>query len=219
MVDYTRLRVSTVNTPEYRHVWLLLYWPIYIVWFVLVERVIPQGEFHVMWCPLDDLIPFHELAVIPYCFWYVMLVFIAVYLLLNDVPAFKRYMYFTILTYSASLIFFDIYPTCQNLRPESFERSNVLTAVAAALYGADTSTNVCPSLHVVGAFAITFGALDTKRFQTVLWRIAYLIFALAVSISTLFMKQHSAIDVAAGLLTALAGWLIVYGIPKWRKQQ
>ena len=45
---------------------------------------------------------------------------------------------------------FALYPTCQNLRPEVFARDNVLTRLMAWFYTCDTSTNVCPSLHVCG---------------------------------------------------------------------
>ena len=37
-VDYRQFRFSRLNTPEFSHVWLLLYWPLFGLGFSYVER-------------------------------------------------------------------------------------------------------------------------------------------------------------------------------------
>ena len=37
-VDYREFRFSKLNTPEFSHVWLLLYWPLFGLGFSYVER-------------------------------------------------------------------------------------------------------------------------------------------------------------------------------------
>lgn len=48
-----------------------------------------------------------------------------------DIAAFRRMMYFIMLTYSISLVIFFLFPNCQQLRPASFPRDNVLTRFLA----------------------------------------------------------------------------------------
>ena len=118
---------------------------------------------------------------------------------------------FTILTYGGGLLMFVLYPTCQNLRPEVFQRDNVLTQLMAWFYTTDTSTNVCPSLHVCGSLAAAFGLLDTRRFSTAGWKRAILAVALTICVSTVFVKQHSILDMLWGFVFSGAAWLAVYG--------
>ena len=68
-VDYRQFRFSKLNTPEFSHVWLLLYWPLFGLGFSYVERFYPVAHYIEMHCALDDLIPFNEWFLIPYMFW------------------------------------------------------------------------------------------------------------------------------------------------------
>ena len=66
VVNYLKLRPSNVNTPEYKHVWLLLGWVWYLTMFVLTERFISPERCHVVHSFMDDVIPFHEGFIIFY---------------------------------------------------------------------------------------------------------------------------------------------------------
>lgn len=110
---------------------------------------------------------------------------------------------------SAGYLFF---PTCQNLRPEAFVRNNLLTRFIELFYSFDTNTNVCPSLHVIGSVAAMFGLWDCKALQSVGWKIAATSIAVCISLSTVFMKQHSIMDVLAALPVCFFGWWIAYKI-------
>lgn len=214
MVDYRRLRPSNINFPEFRHLWLLLFWPLFGIAFALVEKDVFSPVYTPVWCPLDDKIPFCELFLIPYLFWFVFLVGMHLYLLLFDVRAFRRFMYFIYITYIITMMTYVIWPTSQELRPASFERDNFLTRFMAAFYNFDTNTNVCPSLHVVGSLAVAFAAWDTPRFQKPALRVAFMGTALLISISTIFVKQHSIIDVFAAFGVCAIAYVAVYVMPK-----
>lgn len=218
MVDYRKLRLRNLTSPDFRHLFLLLFWPVYGLCFLAVERLIPRGFYLPVWCPLDDVIPFCEWFLIPYLFWFLFLAGMHVYLLLFDVAAFRKMMYFIILTYGVTVIIYLICPTCQELRPEAFARDNILTRIMGYYYIMDTNTNVCPSLHVVGSMAVAFAAWDTKRFQTVFWRIAFMAMALLISVSTTFVKQHSAVDVLMAFILCAVAYLIVYVLPRRKKK-
>ena len=210
MVDYRRLRLNNLTSPEFRHIFLLVFWIVFGIFFSAVERLIPRTVWHPMWCPLGDKIPFCEWFFIPYMFWFVFLVGMHLYLLLFDIPAFRRFIYFIMVTYSVTMVIYLIYPTCQELRPAAFSRDNFLTRFAAGFYQFDTNTNVCPSLHCIGGFAILFAALDMPRFRQKAWPVFFTVFALLICASTVFMKQHSIVDFFAALPVTLIGWLAVY---------
>lgn len=213
MVDYRKLRLHNLNSPEFRHLWLLLFWPVFGILFAMVEKDVFNPVYTPVWCPLDDRIPFCEWFLIPYLFWFVFLVGMHLYLLLFDVPAFRRFMYYIMITYGVTMAIYLIYPTCQELRPAEFARDNFLTRFMAAFYAFDTNTNVCPSIHVEGSIAVALAAWDTPRFQTPLWRTVFLGTALLISVATVFVKQHSVLDVFWALVLCAAAWVVVYGIP------
>lgn len=217
-MNYRKLHLFSNQTPQYRHLWLLLFWPIYGLSFWLLERVVPVTQYYPMYVPLDDWIPFCEWFIIPYVVWYGYLAAMHIYLLLTDVPAFRRLMWFQIATYAVAVAVFLLYPTCQELRPAVFPRENLLTRLVAGIYSIDTNTNVCPSLHCVGSAAVAIAAFDAPKLRRGLWRPAIAAMAVLISISTVFVKQHSVMDVFWGLVLSLAGYLLVYCLPQWRKR-
>ena len=190
---------------------LAAFWLVFGLCFYALEWLVPGRSYQVMYHPLDDVIPFCELFVIPYLFWFVFMGFAYVYAFFAEPRAFRRMMWFTILTYGSGLLMFLIFPTCQNLRPDVFVRDNFLTRVMAWFYTCDTSTNVCPSLHVCGSLAAAFGFVDTKRFSTKGWKTTIYIIALTICASTVFVKQHSIIDTVFGFVFSGYAWLMVYG--------
>ena len=213
MVNYLKLRPNNINSPEFRHLFLLLFWAVFGIFFASVERLFPRDYHQPVWCPLDDKIPFCEWFMIPYMFWFVFLVGMNAYLLLFDIPAFRRFMYFVMITYGVTMVVYLIWPTCQELRPTEFPRDNFMTRFVAGFYEFDTNTNVCPSLHVVGSLAVAFGAWDTPRFRKPLWKIAFMGMALLISFSTVFVKQHSIIDVIWAFVLCIAAYIAVYAVP------
>ncbi len=213
MVDYKRLfRGEKLNSPDFKHLFLLLYWPVYGLMFWLMERGLSL-TYHPVASAFDNKIPFCEYFIFPYYFWFVFLAGIHIYTLLFDVPAFKKLMYFIIITYTVTTVIYLVYPTCQELRPAEFERDNFCVWVVKALYAFDTNTNVCPSLHVIGSFAVLFTTWHIKRFKTPLWQLALWIITIAISISTVFLKQHSVIDIYAALAVCAVSYPFAYILP------
>ena len=192
-----------------RHLWLLLFWPLYGLSFWLLERIIPATHYYPMYVRLDDWIPFCEWFVIPYTIWYFYLAGMHLYLMVRDVPAFRRMMWFFIVTFGIAVVIFAVYPTVQELRPTEFPRDNLLTRFVGAYYRIDTNTNVCPSLHCTGSAAVAIAAFDTKKLGK-FRRWAIVGMAVLICMSTVLIKQHSVVDVFWGLVLSLAGYLTVY---------
>lgn len=209
-VDYRRFRLSRLNTSEFSHVKLLLFWPTFGLAFLFLERFQPQRSYHPMHCALDDLIPFCEWALLPYLFWFVFLIGTLAYTFFFDVHAFRRMMRFVMVTYGVTIVLYALFPTCQLLRPDEFVRDNVLTRFVTWFYAFDTNTNVCPSLHVIGSLAAMLGLWDCRALQTRGWKWGAGLCALCISLSTVFMKQHSVLDVLFALPICALGWLVAY---------
>lgn len=192
-----------------KHLLLLLYWPIYGSFFFFVEKVYQPDSYYSVYCPLDDAIPFCEIFLIPYLFWFVYLVGMHVYTLIFDVEAFRKMMHFIMITYSVTIIIYLLFPTCQDLRPAEFERDNVLTRFMASYYAFDTNTNVCPSIHVIGSLAVMFTSFHCKDFGK-RTKIVFAVIGVLISISTVFVKQHSILDILAALPISAIAYVVCF---------
>ncbi|MBQ8642826.1 MAG: phosphatidic acid phosphatase [Clostridia bacterium] len=212
-VNYRNFRLSKLNTAEYSHLKWLIFWPIFGILFWLFELFRPAEDCHVMYHPLDDLIPFCEIFVIPYMFWFVYLVGMYLYTLFYDVDSFRRLMKFTVITYTATLVIFLIYPTRQELRPMEFMRDNILTRFIAGFYQFDSNTNVCPSIHVIGSAAVCLAGLHAPKLQKLRWKLFFIITMVLICMATVFLKQHSVLDVVWALPICAAAYLICWHEP------
>ena len=209
-IDYRQFRLRDLNTQRFRHLKLLLFWPVFGLLFTYLERLRPVAHYHAVHCFLDDVIPFCEVFLIPYLLWFVALGGMVLYTLVFDVRAFRKLMGFVICTYSVTLVIYLFFPTCQELRPETFARDNVLTRFLGWFYTFDTNTNVCPSIHVIGAAAVMFTAWHAKGLSNWPGRIAFTVLAVLISLSTVFLKQHSAVDVIAAVPVCAVGYGLAF---------
>lgn len=214
MVDYRSFRLSKVTQPQFRHLLLLLGWVGYFLLYLLTENLIPAERCTPVHMWLDDVIPFCEVFVIPYVFWYLLIVISLGYFLLYNVDSFKRLQIFIIVTQVVAMAIYILFPSRQDLRPAEFPRDNFLTQVMALIYSFDTSTGVCPSLHV--AYSIGIASVWVKEKGVSKWWKAFVVTAAAViCLSTMFVKQHSAVDFFAALPVCLLAETVVYGKDYW----
>lgn len=216
-VDYRELRPSTLHEERFRHVKLLLFWPVFGMLFALVERGLPGRVYHPVYCPMDDMIPFCEWFLIPYLFWFVFLVGMLVYGFFFDRDSFCGMMRYVMITYTVTMLVYLLYPTVQYLRPVSFARDNLLTRFVAWFYTFDTNTNVCPSIHVLGAFAAMYAGWNSRHFSSLPWRAAFAVATALICLSTVFLKQHSVMDVLLALPLALAAYPLAFGKKEERR--
>lgn len=211
IVDYRQFRFRKLNTPEFEHLKYLAYWPVFGFFFLLVERLWIRESYFPIHCAWDDAIPFCEYFLMPYLFWFVFLVGIHIYTLLFDTESFVKMMKFIMVSYSAAMLIYILFPNCQELRPLTFERNNLFTRFLEGFYQFDTNTNVCPSIHVIGSVAVTLAAWNSRHFSKAGWRIAFCLTAFLISVSTVFLKQHSLLDVIAALPICVITGVAVYG--------
>lgn len=214
VVDYCQLRLSNITSPRFRHLFWLLGWVGYFILYFLTENLIPAEDCTPVWCPLDDLIPFNELFVIFYVGWYALIVWSLGYFLLFNVEHFKGLQKFIIVTQAVAMICYILYPTRQDLRPEAFPRENFLTWIMGIIYSFDTSTGVCPSLHV--AYSVGIASTWLKEKDASPWTRAFaVVFSLGVCVSVAFVKQHSVVDIFAAIPVCILAEILIYGKSWW----
>lgn len=185
-----------------------IYVPIYIGAFFIVEKLVPEtADYWVSYIFLDDYIPFREEFIIFYYLWYPALVAIGVFLLLKDEYEYKRYMISIMITFTFTLIFCLLVPNGQDLRPDVFPRENFFTDIVAAIYAADTNTNVMPSVHAIGAFLGMISTHRTKQIRSRAWIFAMDVLWLAIALSTCFVKQHSILDIFGSVAVCLVVYI------------
>lgn len=207
VVDYRTFRLSKINEPQFAHLKFLLGWIGYFILYFLTENLIPYDKCFPVHCRLDDVIPFCEYFVIPYVGWYLLIAGSLIYFALYNPDNFKNMMKFIIVTQIVAMAIYIIFPNRQDLRPAEFVRDNVFTHIVGLLYSLDTSTNVCPSLHV--AYSIGIASTWLKEKSASKWcKIFITIFCFLVCISVSFVKQHSVVDIIAAIpVCFLAEWI------------
>lgn len=210
VVDYRRLRLNNLNTPEFSHLKLLLGWVGYFTLYFLTENLIPAENCHVIHCKLDDMIPFNEFFVIFYVGWYASIVLSLGYFLLYSVKSFKNLQTYIIITQILAMAVYILYPSRQDLRPEVFPRENILTALMGLIYRFDTNTGVFPSLHVAYSLGMISTWLREKQAGKLV-KTGVTAFLLMVCISVAFVKQHSVLDIFGAIPICLAAeWFVFY---------
>ena len=195
-----------------RECWYLLYLPIYLLMFVAVEHLVVDN-YWVSWCTLDDWIPFVRQFVLIYVLWYPLMLGTALYLLLRDRRAFVRYARSVVIALTACMLIFLIFPSGQNLRPAEVPGNDLTAWMLRAIYAADTNTNVFPSMHVVGTLAAVIAIFDSWSSPgCAKWGVAAL--GVLINASTVLIKQHSLLDILAGIALYWLAYLLVYRLPE-----
>ena len=209
-VDYRKLRLNNINTPEYRHLFLLLGWVGYFALYFLTENLIPAEKCYPVSCWLDDVVPFCEWFIIPYVSWYLLIVGSLAYFLLYNVDGFKKLQTYIILTQVIAMAVYIIFPNRQDLRPEVFPRENLLTGLIGLIYDLDTNTGVCPSLHVAYSLGIASTWLRERNVPG--WvRSCIAVWCGVICISVAFVKQHSVVDIFAAIgMCLFVEWFVFF---------
>ena len=77
-------------------------------------------------------------------------------------------------------------------------------------YAYDTNTNVCPSLHVIGAVAVQFAFMHLKGKKYIVLHIAFMVTTILICLSTVFLKQHSIVDVFTAVPVCVLGYVLSF---------
>lgn len=195
---------------KYGHAWVFLYGLIYLPWFAWLEKNV-TSNFYVIHCTLDDYIPFVEYFIVPYLLWFIYIACTFLYFFFTDKQGFYRLVCLLFTGMTLFLIICTLFPNGLHLRPMVFERQNIFVDLVRALYKTDTPTNVLPSLHVFNSIGcyIAIRKSEKLRNNKPVHYGAFILTTLIV-LSTMFLKQHSVIDVVSAFAMAYFLYRLVY---------
>lgn len=197
---------------KYKHAWVFLYCPIYLICFFYLEKTVTT-EFNLIHVPLDDRIPFVEQFIVPYILWYAFVAVGVAYFFFTNQQDFYRMAAFLFVGMTAFLVISAIYPNGLMLRPDLAGRDNIYIDLVKALHSVDTPTNVFPSIHVYNTLGVWIAIAKSKTLQKYKWiQIASTILSISIILSTMFLKQHSVVDVVGAFVLGAVVYIFVYVI-------
>lgn len=203
---------------KYQHLWILSYCPVYLAWFHSLEmQPGTKGSFHILHTAFDDIIPFCEYFIIPYFLWFAYVFFAAVFFARNNKDDFFRLCAFLFSGMTISLLICSIFPNGTDLRPVLTGRNNIFATAVSFLYQIDTCTNVFPSIHVYNSIGVHIAISKSRDIKNRKHgseiRLFSLLLAILICMSTVFLKQHSILDVCGAIIMAYVMHEIVYPTP------
>nr|WP_317284051.1 phosphatase PAP2 family protein [uncultured Sellimonas sp.] len=197
---------------RYKHAWVFSYILIYMPWFLYLEKhVTVDSNFHVIHTVIDEHIPFIEFFIVPYLLWFAFIAVTFIWFFFYDVSGFYKMAAYLFTGMTIFLIISTIFPNGLDLRPTHFQRDNIFVDMVKMLYKADTPTNVLPSIHVFNTIGVCIAISHSKKlWNNKIIRYGSLILGISIILATMFLKQHSIVDVAAAGCMAIILYPVVY---------
>lgn len=155
-----------------------------------------HGQVYTLMTVLDQRIPFNQYFIVPYLTWYVFIFAVPVWFLQKDC----RLYFSSIIAITFGLLAsFGIYSVFQTTVPRpDLAGNDLFSQLTKALYQMDNPYNAFPSIHVMTSYILFLGCYRTKEYAP---KISLLVqgMAMVIILSTLFIKQHTLLDVAGGV--------------------
>lgn len=199
---------------KYKHAVAFLYLPLYLIAFFALEHIVsPDSNYTLVESSLDAYIPFCEAFIIPYYIWFLYIAVTVLYFFFTNKRDFFRICLFLFAGMTICLVIYAVWPNGHHLRPDldALGRDNLFLHILRRLYTTDTSTNVCPSIHTlnsIGACLAIFHSDALRQKKGI--RTGALALTILICMSTVFLKQHSILDVFAAMVLSLPLYLISY---------
>lgn len=198
---------------KFKYWWTIAYLPVYLLCFGIAESMIT--EVTIIGLPIDYEIPFLECFIVPYLLWFPYIAVTFMWFFFKDKKEFLQYMGVLYIGMTIFIIISFLFPNGLNLRPETFARDNIFTRQIALLYSTDTPTNVLPSIHVYNSIAAAMAIVKSKNVTPKVYqKVIAVIFSGLIVLSTMFIKQHSVIDVFSAIVLSILIYFIIYGNDK-----
>lgn len=196
---------------KYGHIWVMGYALIYLPWFFHLEKTVVR-DYHVMHVALDDKIPFSEYFIIPYLLWFVYVAGAVFYFFFTDKQEYYQICTFLFTGMTICLIICTFFPNGTDLRQNVDPKKNFCSYLVHLIHTVDTSTNVFPSIHVYNSIGVHCALRRSPLLHQKKWlQIASFGLMIAICLSTMFLKQHSAVDVVGAVILAYVLYPFVYG--------
>lgn len=196
-----------------RHYCFLVYAAVYVVWFHFLERTVTRGpQFHVVHCAADEMIPFIPLFIIPYLLWFAYVGAALVVLDYKDADEATHLGIFLACGMTICLMIFTFFPNGTDFRIIANPDNGICSALTWLIQRIDPPTNVFPSIHVYNSMGVNDAIWRSRLFKNYpVIRWGSLILMVLICFSTVFLKQHSLLDVAGAMILAYFMDKAIYG--------
>lgn len=207
---------------KYKHAFvILIYLPVYLLWFFWLEAHV-TADYHIIESSLDAYIPFCEYFIVPYLLWFPFIVAAVMFFIFKDKQEYYRLCGILITGMTFFLILSTLWPNGVALRPDlsTLGRDNFFLDLVAGLHKADTSTNVFPSLHAYNSLVVCFALCTSAHLKkhTVI-KAGTVILTVLICLSTVYLKQHSVLDIIGALVLFAVLTPVFYGIFAYRRRR
>ena len=131
------------------HLWFQLYWVVYLIWFFWLDLTITDPKY-IIHSPVDDLIPFNEWFIFPYCSWFVLLAAVTALLWWFDTASYDKLCLMMFSGMTLCLIIYMVLPNGLDIRPtaEAIGRASLVGQQVHLLSPLVPSTYLLVSLAV-----------------------------------------------------------------------
>lgn len=166
----------------------------------------PFGKVRNLKMPLDDMIPFIKELIVVYHMYMPMILLTAILVFVYDKKNYKR---FIITLFVAQTLSYVIYMTYQTYVPRydiSLLGEDIFSKLVKMTYNVDNTYSGLPSMHVANMLlsSIFLSKVNIGKRKKYLL-IAYMTL---IGATTVLVKQHVIIDVPAGVLYAIATYVL-----------
>ena len=188
---------------------MAVYAVVYMALFYYLEN--RQIAYHVIHFGIDAYIPFCKYFVVQYVMWFGYVAITVCWLCITDKEEGRQLVSFLIAGMTIFLFISAVFPNGLNLRPKRLEGDDIFIRMIKALYAADTSTNVIPSIHVYNSIAIMVAVWRTgllKKHWVI--KCSMLILGVLIICSTVLIKQHSMLDVTVAFILSGLAYTVFY---------
>lgn len=185
----------------YRLMEVIGYSIFYLTSFALLEQ--RRICYRILDTALDEMIPFCPVFILPYLLWFCFIALTVGWFVLfceedEEYYRFSRSLALGCTVFLGISVFF---PNGQSLRPMVSQNAGIWEEMVRVLYMVDTPTNVFPSIHVYNALVCCEGLLRQETIQKrVCLRQFLVVLTVSIVLSTVFLKQHTLLDVVGAFL-------------------
>ncbi len=187
---------------------MAIYMVFYMPTFFWVESLEPAGGFHIIHTAVDNMIPVVEVFIIPYALWLPYLVIGMIAIAIRSRKLSRKTSYMLMAGMTLFIVISLVYPNALELRAAIPDRQNIFMDLIKYLHSIDTPTDVLPSLHVYDAIVVAAGLHLTFRDKKVMLVLSDILTVLIV-LSTMFIKQHSIIDVISAIILFIPVFIVI----------
>lgn len=145
---------------------------------------------------LDKMIPFNEWFVLPYVFWYIYTFGFLLLMAYYDYKTYFKLLFNIVIGMLICFLIYYLFPTTVP-RPEIIS-DNILKKMVMMIYSNDKPYNCFPSIHILDTYLIAVYLL--KYSKNLILKISTVAISVSIYLSTLFIKQHSLLDIVAATI-------------------